>query len=225
VSLRLTALASFFALCAVCAAAQTSELIQPRIQRELNQAEQALQTSNFGLAEALSHLIRPGTIAVSIDLSRMPFDRRHECLRAADLALNMWQESLGGVVEFEVVPSSMAQVRIKFQPEVYVAGARAAGKAIITRGTVNWGWGSYGQHMSGTLEVSAQSVESMASTAAHEIGHVLGLADSGRQDGVMGAMLQPNVLKKPSSFECAALLDLYFQAEQVALRAQATRAS
>lgn len=206
------------------------DLLMPSVLTALDQAEKAMTEGEWGKAEALIEVARPSVVKVEVDLTRAPAAQKLDCLRAANRAMDAWTEALGGAVEWVVVPATQAQVRIQFRPDVAVGGADTAGRADIVRQLASYGWGAYGPHLAATLQVrttsiggGAHDIKAMTHTAAHELGHVLGLSDSGMAAGFMGPLFGGQASSQASAQEVQVLLAHFDRADLLLAQAQSAR--
>jgi hypothetical protein len=204
------------ALAAASGAQAQAGLIQERMNRSLDLAERLIAQGRS--AEAGAHLdlvLHSAPIRCSVDDSALPDSRRSSARAALEEAFAMWSREMPGV---RFVLSESAEVRIRLVPEILRQGG-SAGFAEWRRGVYPDGRGGFGASLSGEVQVAWNPAQSaMVQAAAHELGHLLGLAD-GPAGGVMGPVYAHRPVLRPSEAEADALLSLRLEAWTRALHA------
>lgn len=114
-------------------------------------------------------------------------------VEAANLGLEIWERALGEEVRFvRTEDVRAADIALIFEPRVFSGGRQIAGKSRWQRRVVaRDGW--YSPSFSADAHLSllgpnskALSPRALAHSIAHEVGHALGLEESGSAQGVMG---------------------------------------
>ncbi len=172
-------------------------------------------------AEALIQLVRNPQIRVEHDDSATPLQ-----LQALEEATAVWEQAMGGAIDFTIVPKGQGQVRVKFERDVYFSGSPAMGRATWSRQLLDYGWGSYGANVTASIQIRTHlngtecRLDQVRHALAHELGHVLGLDDSPKFGDIMGPQVDGPSPVQPSEEELAALTELHWEAFQVELMAK-----
>lgn len=188
----------------------------PKMLRDLNTARSAADSGDYAKAEALVQLVRCPDIKIEL-----PADATSVQREALTEAAAIWENALHGAVDFQIVEPGKGQVRVGFKKDVFYAGVASMGRATWNRQLLNFGWGSYGTHISASIEVRTQLFgrecrkEEIRHALAHELGHVLGLDDSSKLGDIMGPHNPERPASAPSQEEAAALTELHWEAFQI----------
>lgn len=186
-----------------CVAGNASATVRGRLLPDLPQhlqfAERDLKHGEISSALAhLSLVVMDKPIRYRIEFKDADEMLQFQCRDAFGDALDLWQNAFPGEMRFEEVgPNEKADLTISYQRDVTSKGASVAG-------LVNWKRKVYGDGPTSVLTADLQlrthqpggkpmSIEHMRHTAAHEIGHILGLDDSPFYGDIMG----PLDLKRP----------------------------
>lgn len=215
---------AFAAALAVGAFAQAG-LLDVKMERTIDMANESLLNGNFAKAEAYADLIllnKP--LRVKVDYSNVPSHRRFECRAAVEGAIDIWSEGLGETLNVELVESGRSDVRIRWQPTVYYSGQVVAGRAMWSRKVHDWGFDQYTSQIKGDISLSLEHPEGrsmtrqeMRHTAAHEFGHILGMWDSPKPGDIMGPLTGADEL---GDAERQTILYARGQAQMIAFYAQ-----
>lgn len=195
--------------------------ISPKFSADLDRAEAALAAGDAAQAEALAGLVRMPVIRCEL-----PAGATWEQKEAARRGFAMWTGALDGAVEFQLAEPAQGDVRLVFSPQVWHAGQDVAGKAVWSRTAQKWAMGSWSSLLSATLHIRTEiqgrprSVNEMAATVAHELGHLMGLADSDNMDHLMGPALEGQAASGPSPEEAEALKSLQARADELLFSAR-----
>ncbi len=197
------------------------ERLLPKMLKDLDTARAAAEVGDYSRAEALVHLVRCPDIKVELPANATQVQKE-----ALEEAAAVWEDALQGAVDFQIVEPGQGQVRISFMQDVFFAGVASMGRATWNRQLVSYGWGTYGTHISASIEVRTQLLgrecrkEEIRHALAHELGHVLGLDDSSRLGDIMGPHNPASPAEAPSGEETAALAELHWEAYQIEMVAK-----
>lgn len=157
-------------------------------------------------------------VAVEVDLTGVPANRRTACRSAVDGALEAWEQSIGD--DFHLRRAQDGQrcgIVVKFQPDVRERGEPVAGYVNWKRTTID-GEG----RMTGDVQVRTMNVDgepmpmrAMRHIVLHEMGHLLGLDDSDRTGEAMGPLDVSRPVAVPTDAEASAVHDLRSDAERI----------
>lgn len=193
------ALAAFVPCVAGNSTATVRGKLLPDLPQHLQYAERDLKHGEINSALAhLSLVVMDKPIRYRVEFKEGDEMLQLQCLEAFSDALDLWQNAFPGEMRFEEVGAdSKADITISYQRDVTSKGASVAG-------LVNWKRKVYGDEPRSVLTADLQlrthqpggkpmTIEHMRHTAAHEIGHILGLDDSPFYGDIMG----PLDLKRP----------------------------
>ncbi len=166
--------------------------IQPKVLDELGRAAERLDAGAYDEAEARLDLVLAKTpLAVSLDTRGLAVADQVKAMKALQDAVALWRSELGDEAIFQIVPREMAQVRVVWT-EGQLYGGRCAGQALWSRQAWSSG-GRFHSEISADIEIATRDADgrtfpeaSLTQAAAHELGHVLGMDDSGRKGDLMG---------------------------------------
>jgi hypothetical protein len=218
---RSIALYAAAALAAVSAAQSGGDRrIQPRVLELLAQAERCLQDGRFSEARTVAEmLLLRRDVRFAVDVTGLPEARAAEARNAVRGAVEAWSEALDRSVGFEESPWPSADVRISFVPSVRQSGCEVAGYAVWRRQLLNWRADEFSYQVSADVQVrtvlpggAPMSEAMMRHTCLHELGHVLGLNDSGRPGEAMSVLSPSRPVARPSQAEADSLKQVLFQA-------------
>jgi hypothetical protein len=201
--------------------ASHSGLASPRFASDLAAAEKALVAGDAEQAEAYALAVRRPVIRYELAPSATQLQ-----VEAVRRAAAIWEKALEGRVEFIEVPATTGDVRITFSERVTFMGKDVAGKAVWSRAIQKLGFSGWISTLSATLHIrtevdgSVRPLEELARTVAHEMGHLMGLADSRNPRAVMGPDMPGLTPIAPTADEAAALMDLHAHAEELLLLAR-----
>lgn len=219
--MKLLSLALLFCAAATSLSFSGEERLLSRVSKDLSSAREAAERGEWAKAEALVLLVRNPQIKVEVTGEASPRQ-----LQALEEATAIWEQAMGGAIDFEIVPQGQGQVRVQFQQDVYFAGVASMGRATWVRQLLDYGWGSYGAHVTATIQVRTHldgrecRLDQIRHAMAHELGHVLGLEDSPRMGDIMGPQVDGPSPVLPSDEEVMALSELHWEAFQVELMAK-----
>lgn len=212
---------------AAVSSAQGDERWLPQVQALMSRADAAAVAGRTQEAMACSDLVlweRPRTIF--LDSSRLGFAEALKAREAVERAIQLWERNLDGAPAFSLTNDRTAEITIRYSERVTLYGEDVAGHATWQRDVANWGRDGFLPQFSANVRLrttdlrgGALSLEAMTQTAAHELGHLLGLRDSPRSDDVMGPLNVNRPVSEPSVGELNSLSRLRLQA--LAFRADA----
>ena len=198
-------------------------LVQRRVHELVDRAQVALEQGRLAEAQACADLVLiRRTVRVRVDYTNVPSNQLPAADRAVRDTLIMWQDTLDGEVTFQLVSSGTADVRIRYAPSVRTQGREIGAFATWSRNLWQWSEDSFDYRISAdiTLRTHKPNGEAMTygawrHTAGHELGHVLGLWDSGRVGDLMGPVDLDRPVLEPTAREREALLSTRGIAMQV----------
>lgn len=207
---------------AVAASAVSNEsrrYLQPKLLKELATANSLVESGQWDEAEArMDMVLMRAPVAISLDTKGMTLAEQLSAEKALNKAVALWQSEVGDAVSISIVPKAMANVRINWTAG-QVAGGRCAGHAVWSRQV----WSSGGQwrsEFSADIDLAMRGIDgeqlsdaTLTQAAAHELGHVLGLDDSGRRGDLMGPVRPSQPVRGLSDREHDAYFDLRSEAD------------
>ena len=149
-------------------------------------------------------------VAVSVDLSEVQASRRTACRAAVDGALDAWNDALGDDARiYRADERQRSGIVVRFQRDVREKGAPVAGYVNWKRVADERGGGITGtvQIRDENLDGSPMPMRAMRHIVLHEIGHLLGLDDSGREGEAMGPLNVSRPVAAPTEAEAEAVRD------------------
>ena len=202
---------------------QRDRRIQARVYENLARAEFALNAGEFQTAEVYAGLVlMKDEIKVHLNLNRCSEERKQAAEGAFSEAAKMWEDALGGEVAFVLVPSGEADLKVGYRPHVKVYGEDVAGHATWSRDVQTVGSNAFGYKVRGEIILRTQDREgndlphaAMLHTAAHELGHILGLEDSPREGDIMSTLRVEQPVTRPSVDELGRLREVRASARSV----------
>ncbi len=202
---------------------QRDRRIQTRVYDNLARAEFALNAGEFQTAEVYAGLVlMKDEIKVHLNVNRCSEERKQAAEAAFSEAAKMWEEALGGEVAFVLVSNHEADLKVGYRPKVKVYGEEVAGHATWSREVQTVGASAFGYKVRGEIMLRTQdrdgkdlSHEAMMNTAAHELGHILGLEDSPRDGDIMSTLRIERPITRPSADELGRLREVRASARSV----------
>ncbi|HXH62477.1 MAG TPA: matrixin family metalloprotease [Fimbriimonadaceae bacterium] len=195
--------------------------IQDRLYDHLDHAETAFMEGHAHEAEAYVEMVLlKREITIYVNAANVPGEMKEDASRALhDAAIN-WEDALGRQVHFRFVPFPGADVTVRYADEMRYDGKEAAGLVTWSRQVMDLGSDQYQYQVSATMTLRTASprggemnYRQMLNAAGHELGHILGMEDSGRQGELMGPMRLDRPVERPTSKETQSLLALRQQAD------------
>lgn len=220
-----------------CAYGQSPEvgqnpLVQRNVYRDLMRGEQALAEGNWAKGAAYAELVlTPAPIRVHVDEAALSLFDRSSAYKILEDAAEVWTDASHGRVRFEFVNDEYAPVKLRFENTVLFNGLDAAGRAVWSRKVLDWGSGQYQSQISGTIQVRtfapngrAMSPAAIRHTAAHELGHLIGLWDSPTPGHIMGPVNPDSPALNPSTDEVGAVNEMLLAADSLRWQALVAQA-
>jgi predicted Zn-dependent protease with MMP-like domain len=190
----LIAIAAAGILSAAASAIDNIPLIQAKVMRDLQKAERMIDQGDYEKAAIYASLYSGDVLTVRVEKDSLPVGEEEEAMSALNSAMKMWEDESDGQVQFRLVESGPAMVRLRFTSNLYVGGCAAAGRCTWSRQVIDWGFGQATREMKARIDVRwlgtdgrNHSEAAMRHTIAHELGHVIGLDDNPGA-GIMGAL-------------------------------------
>lgn len=181
-------------------------LLEPQATETLRVARQSAVSGNRGRAcAALDSLVFPEGVSVAMEAPGAMEP-------SVERGLEAWNAALGERT-FRMRPGgSAADVIVRFVPSLDERGSDVQGFVDAMR-TLRWGSSSHEYRLKATIYVRDNvegrpiRADEVVNVVAHEAGHLLGLADVGREDRLMGPMVVGRPKSGPLPEEVAAVRD------------------
>jgi hypothetical protein len=202
-----------------------SSRVMDVMRAHLDRAQACFESGNLDAALAYTDAVimdRPERIF--IDTSGTCKKQKSVAEQAWREAVQIWQDSLPCAINVVYVDSAeKADVVINFNPDVVSEGMNVAGNIQWRRAVEADVKGQLQSTVTATIKVrtsdpsgrKAMSLELMRHTCAHEIGHLLGLADSYRSGGIMGPLDLQAPATKLSDDELTAMRNMRDEARKL----------
>lgn len=203
------------------------ELLLPELTTHMLQAQREIEMGRWQLALAQADCILLST-PIRVWLGFDSSSRRHRaCAKNIRKAMEMWQQAVADETLFEIVDDpEQADVRISLTDEIRRDGYNSGGSIRWERAIVASEDGGYETRYRAEIVLALAGPggrrlnnAQMVHAAAHELGHVLGLQDSGEVGNVMGPLDLKRPVSRPSAQEAQALAEVRALANE--LRRQA----
>ncbi|MCW5937278.1 MAG: matrixin family metalloprotease [Fimbriimonadaceae bacterium] len=183
---------------------------------ELAKMEACLQKGSYAEAKARAEAVwAPRGLTYAIDESNLSLGQIPVVRDAVQRAVQTWSVSLDEPGFFQPETLARANVVFAFVPKVRYNGGCAAGYAVWSRRVTDWGAGHFTSRISASLQIALNDQSgkpikgsALAHAAMHELGHVLGLADSPKIGAVMGPMVPGRTPSQPEPIEAEAVASL-----------------
>ena len=200
--------------------------IQSRIYDHLDRAERAFSDGRSEEAMACAEMVLlKRDITVFVDDRNVPWQIKESADRALRLAAINWEDALNREIRFRYVPRAYADVVIRYSDGMRHGGREAAGTVQWSRQVINLGSDSYSYKVTAhiTLRTHApngamMSQRQMLHTAGHELGHILGLEDTGKQGELMGPLRLDRPVQRATKNEVDSLWDIRRRADLILQR-------
>jgi predicted Zn-dependent protease len=201
---------------------KTDTRLLPDLFTHLGYAESGMQDGKFQEAIAHSEAILTSVVRVEVRTGEIAGQHASTCEEAAERAFAMWERALGHDLKFVKSAGQDADVTLTFEARRAVQGKGGAGHARWQRSVWTTPNGGAEYLLRAEVEVRAfgfrgepQSRDVLAQVAAHELGHVLGMKESGRVGDLMGPVDSRRLLQGPTPQEIEALAAIRRQAATV----------
>ncbi|MCH7945061.1 MAG: hypothetical protein IIC73_03480 [Armatimonadetes bacterium] len=214
------------ALCGFSGESGRDRRIQSRLYDHLDRAERAFSDGRNEEATACAEMVLlKRDITVFVDDRNVPWQIKESAHRALRLAAINWEDALNREIRFRYVPRAYADVVIRYTDGVKHGGREAAGTVQWCRQVMDLGSNTYSYKVTAhiTLRTYApngamMSQRQMLHTAGHELGHILGLEDTGKQGELMGPLRLDRPVQRASQKEVESLWDIRNRADLILRR-------
>ncbi len=213
---------ALYALATGAGAAALRARVQEGLFTHLERGEECMREGRLAEARAQADLVLlTRAVRVKADFENVPYDLQFDCRWSLLEAASLWEQELDGV-RFEFVEDGPADVTVSYAPSVRFGGREAAGCVTWRRSVLNLNDEESEYEMQAEIQLRylqpngrTMRHEVLRHAAAHELGHVLGLADSPRDGDIMGRVRLNRPAARPTIEEVAALREVRSEAEQL----------
>ena len=213
-------------LCGFSGESGRDRRIQSRIYDHLDRAELAFSNGRTNEATACAEMVLlKRDITVFVDDQNVPWQIKGDARAALRKAAINWEDSLNRDIRFRFVPRAYADVIIRYSDGMKHGGREAAGTVQWSRRVMSLGSDEYSYKVTAhiTLRTHApngamMTERQMMHTAGHELGHVLGLEDSGKQGELMGPLRLDRPVQRATRKEVESLWDIRSRANLILQR-------
>lgn len=206
-------------------------LVQHKLYSHLDYAARALERGNSREAVAYAEMVLlRREITIFVDDKDAPSAVREDAVRALRAAAVNWEDALNREIKFRFVPFRDADVTVQYTGDMRYNGKDAAGTVRWTRHVMSLGSGEYRYEVRANITLRTHTPKGdvmnygqMLHTAGHELGHVLGLEDTGKAGSLMGPLRLDRPVERATKAERESLLSLRKLASDLLARVHATQ--
>ncbi len=188
--------------------------VHPAVGKAIERSDEAVRTGEHQLAIALlSGSLYPDGITVRLDESNLQ-GAGERARRATDRAVESWARHLGNDSPIRLVRTGdSAAVRIVLVPSLAEESEDALGFINLEK-SYKWNRRSHEVSVRGTIRVLTHwdgrplTEDEFTEVIAHELGHLMGLADVSRPGPLMGPAVKGRAVTEPNSHEVRILTEL-----------------
>lgn len=162
-------------------------------------------------AAILDGLLLRRKVRIAIDPSGAPQGREGDYIQGIRDGVDLWSDALDESPFALVAPGDKADLTVKFVKSISKNGTSDLQGAINAERRFFWNGATYGYELNGAIQIrnnayghTITGVEA-GRVMAHELGHLLGLADNYESHGIMGAFRLGEGRVRPVNDEISAV--------------------